>query len=57
MQVEKRNFISLKESSVGDAQDLCQMEMPEEREEHGEEKGDGKHGEEFVCQRRLQPFT
>lgn len=35
-----------KESSVEDVQDLCQMEMPEDKEEErGEEKGDEQLGE------------
>lgn len=34
-----------KESSVEDVQDLRDLEMPEEREEHVEEKGDEPHGE------------
>lgn len=43
---EKKNFIVFeKESSVEDVQDLRDLEMPEEREEHVEEKGDEPHGE------------
>lgn len=35
----------LKESSVADLQDLSQIEIPEVKEEPGEEKGDKQHGE------------
>lgn len=35
-----------------DVQDLCQMEMPEEKEEHSEEKGDEQHGERSLSVNR-----
>lgn len=43
-----------KESSVDDAQDLREIEMPEEQEEHGEQKGDEQEGErQLIRQQRL----
>ncbi|XP_056268684.1 rho family-interacting cell polarization regulator 2-like [Pseudoliparis swirei] len=54
---DEDRFSESQESSVGDAQDLCQMEMPEEREEHGEEKGDGKHGEDPSHGQEERPTT
>lgn len=42
---DEDRFSESQESSVEDGQDVCQMEMLEEKEEHSEEKGD-EHQEE-----------
>ncbi|XP_042343683.1 rho family-interacting cell polarization regulator 1-like [Plectropomus leopardus] len=41
---DEDRFSESQESSIEDGQDLCQMEMPEEKEEHSEEKEE--HSEE-----------
>ncbi|TNN87468.1 Protein FAM65A [Liparis tanakae] len=54
---DEDRFSESQESSVGDVQDLCQMDMPEEREEHGEEKGDEKQGEDMSHGQEERPAT
>ncbi|XP_054468591.1 rho family-interacting cell polarization regulator 1-like [Anoplopoma fimbria] len=54
---DEDRFSESQESSVGDEQDLCQMEMPEEREEHSEEKGDEPHGEDTSHGQEERPST
>ncbi|XP_073320492.1 rho family-interacting cell polarization regulator 1-like [Pagrus major] len=43
---DEDRFSESQESSVADMQDLSQIEMPEEQEEHSEEKGDEQHGDD-----------
>lgn len=43
---DEDRFSESQESSVGDVQDLGQIEMPEDLEEHSEEKGNEQHGED-----------
>ncbi|XP_034726075.1 rho family-interacting cell polarization regulator 1-like isoform X2 [Etheostoma cragini] len=50
-------FSESQESSVEDVQDLCQMEMPDEKEEHSEEKGDEQHGEDMSHGQEERPST
>ncbi|XP_032369810.1 rho family-interacting cell polarization regulator 1 isoform X2 [Etheostoma spectabile] len=50
-------FSESQESSVEDVQDLCQMEMPEEKEEHSTEKGDEQHGEDTSHGQEERPST
>ncbi|XP_075966189.1 rho family-interacting cell polarization regulator 1-like [Anarhichas minor] len=54
---DEDRFSESQGSSVGDVQDLCQMEMPEEREEHSEEKGDEQHGEDMSHGQEERPTT
>ncbi|KAG8001521.1 Rho family-interacting cell polarization regulator 1 [Nibea albiflora] len=54
---DEDRFSESQESSVEDLQDLGQLEMPEDQEEHSEEKGEEPHGErQFVNKQRLQLF-
>lgn len=54
----KQMLFFKKESSVADMQDLSQIEMPEEQEEHSAEKGDEQQGErQPVGEQRPQLFT
>ncbi|XP_078105617.1 uncharacterized protein LOC144517393 [Sander vitreus] len=53
---DEDRFSESQESSVEDVQDLCQMEMPEEKEEHSEEKGD-EHGEDTSHGQEERPST
>ncbi|XP_039650775.1 rho family-interacting cell polarization regulator 2-like isoform X1 [Perca fluviatilis] len=54
---DEDRFSESQESSVEDVQDLCQMEMPEEKEEHSEEKGDEQHGEDTSHGQEERPST
>lgn len=54
---DEDRFSESQESSVGDVQDLGQIEVPEEKEEHSEEKGDGQHGEEPSHDQEERPST
>lgn len=55
---DEDRFSESQESSVEDVQDLCQMEMPEEKEEeHCEEKGDEQHGEDTSHGQEERPPT
>lgn len=54
---DEDRFSESQESSVGDAQDLGQIEVPEEKEEHSEEKGDEQHGEETSHDQEERPST
>ncbi|XP_070692126.1 rho family-interacting cell polarization regulator 1-like [Pempheris klunzingeri] len=54
---DEDRFSESQESSVEDVQDLGQMEMPEEKEEHSEEKGDEKHGEDTSHGQEERPST
>lgn len=53
---DEDRFSESQESSVEDVQDLCQMEMPEEKE-HSEEKGDEQHGEDTSHGQEERPPT
>ncbi|XP_029314189.1 rho family-interacting cell polarization regulator 1-like [Cottoperca gobio] len=53
---DEDRFSESQESSVEDVQDLCQIEMPEEKE-HGEEKGDEQHGEDTSHGQEERPAT
>ncbi|XP_022072459.1 rho family-interacting cell polarization regulator 1-like [Acanthochromis polyacanthus] len=54
---DEDRFSESQESSVGDVQDLGQIEVPEEKEEHSEEKGDGRHGEKPSHDQEERPST
>lgn len=54
---DEDRFSESQESSVGDMQDLGQMEIPEDKEEHSEEKGDEEHGEETSHDQEGRPST
>ncbi|XP_074474721.1 uncharacterized protein LOC141757791 [Sebastes fasciatus] len=58
---DEDRFSESQESSVEDVQDLCQMEMPEEKEEeeeeHSEEKGEEQHGEDTSHGQEERPPT
>ncbi|XP_044050774.1 rho family-interacting cell polarization regulator 1-like [Siniperca chuatsi] len=45
------------QSSVEDVQDLAQMEMPEDEEEHSEEKGEEQHGKDTSHGQEERPST
>ncbi|XP_041791221.1 rho family-interacting cell polarization regulator 1-like isoform X2 [Chelmon rostratus] len=45
------------QSSVEDVQDLGQIEMPEDQEEHSKEKGDEQHGEDTSHGQEERPST
>ncbi|XP_070762284.1 rho family-interacting cell polarization regulator 1-like [Enoplosus armatus] len=54
---DEDRFSESQESSVEDVQDLAQMEMPEDEEEHSEEKGDEQHGEDTSHGQEERPST
>ncbi|XP_076583666.1 rho family-interacting cell polarization regulator 2-like [Chaetodon auriga] len=58
---DEDRFSESQESSVEDVQDLGQIEMPEDREdhrkEHSEEKGDEQHGEDTSHGQEERPST
>lgn len=54
---DEDRFSESQESSVEDLQDLGQIEMPEDQEEHSEEKGDEPHGEDTSHGQEERPST
>nr|XP_046242041.1 rho family-interacting cell polarization regulator 1-like [Scatophagus argus]XP_046242050.1 rho family-interacting cell polarization regulator 1-like [Scatophagus argus] len=54
---DEDRFSESQESSVEDVQDLGQIEIPEDQEEHSEEKGDDQHGEDASCGQEESPST
>lgn len=51
----QKHFLK-QESSVEDLQDLGQIEMPEDQEEHSEEKGDEPQGERHFVNKQWLPL-
>ncbi|XP_069549647.1 rho family-interacting cell polarization regulator 1-like isoform X1 [Brachyistius frenatus] len=54
---DEDRFSESQESSVADVQDLGQMEIPEDKEEHSQEKGDEQHGDEPAHDQEGRPST
>lgn len=54
---DEDRFSESQESSVEDVRDLSQIEMPEDQEEHSEEKGDEQHGEDTAHGQEERPST
>ncbi|KAE8297081.1 Rho family-interacting cell polarization regulator 1 [Larimichthys crocea] len=54
---DEDRFSESQESSVEDLQDLGQIEMPEDQEEHSEEKGDEPQGEDTSHGQEERPST
>ncbi|KAM8763213.1 rho family-interacting cell polarization regulator 1-like isoform 2-T2 [Acanthopagrus schlegelii] len=54
---DEDRFSESQESSVADMQDLSQIEMPEEQEEHSAEKGGDQHGDDTSHGQDEHPST
>ncbi|XP_033466120.1 rho family-interacting cell polarization regulator 2-like [Epinephelus lanceolatus] len=54
---DEDRFSESQESSVEDGQDVCQMELADEKEEHSEEKGDEPQGEDTSQAQEERPST
>ncbi|XP_026175668.1 rho family-interacting cell polarization regulator 1-like isoform X2 [Mastacembelus armatus] len=54
---DEDRFSESQESCVEDVQDLGQMEMPGDKEEPSEEKGDGEHGEDASDDQEAHPSS
>ncbi|KAL7406207.1 hypothetical protein ABVT39_015456 [Epinephelus coioides] len=54
---DEDRFSESQESSVEDGQDVCQMELADEKEEHSEEKGDEPQGEDRSQAQEERPST
>lgn len=54
---DEDRFSESQESSVEDGQDVCQMELADEKEEHSEEKGDEPQGEDTSQGQEERPST
>ncbi|KAK5873928.1 hypothetical protein PBY51_018924 [Eleginops maclovinus] len=54
---DEDRFSESQESSVEDAQDLCQIEMPDEKEDDSEKKGENQNGEDVSHGQEERPST